>query len=294
MSEEALIRRLLAHHPSGAVRVGPGDDAAVVEVSGPLVVTTDSLVEDIHFRRGWLSPADLAWRLVRVNLSDLAAMGAQPHAALLSLVGSDDDFPEEFAAGLGAACADAGLALVGGNVSASPGPMRLTMTCTGVARTPLLRSGASAGDGVWVSGPLGLAGAGLAALLAGRPHADPEAVAAWRRPPNRVGVGRALVGRASACMDISDGLAADLPRMCAASGVGATVSVDAVPGRPATRLGAGEDYELLVTAAADVDLGDLGLTRIGRMQAGRALRFVDAAGRSVEPGPPFDHLGASE
>lgn len=293
MSEEALIRRLLAHHPSGAVRVGPGDDAAVVEVSGPLVVTTDSLVEDIHFRRGWLSPDDLAWRLVRVNLSDLAAMGAQPHAALLSLVGSDDDFPEEFAAGLGAACADAGLALVGGNVSASPGPMMLSMTCTGVAPAPLLRSGASAGDGVWVSGPLGLAGEGLAALLADRPHADPKAVAAWRRPPNRVGVGRALVGRASACMDISDGLAADLPRLCAASGVGATVFVDAVPGRPATRLCAGEDYELLVTAAADVDLGDLGLTRIGRMQAERTLRFVDAAGRPVQPGSPFDHLDAS-
>ncbi len=291
MNEASLIEGILRRCPTGPALVGPGDDAAVVEASGPVVITTDTLVEGVHFRRDWLSAAELAWRLVRVNLSDLAAMGAVPHTALLSLVGNPEDYPDEFAAGLGEALRSAGLILVGGNVSAGAGQLVLTLTATGVADRPLLRSGASVGDGLWVSGDLGLAGAGVAALSAGQPDSDPDAVAAWRRPPDRVEIGRALVGRASACMDLSDGLAADLPRLCKASSVGAVVAVDAVPGRQEYKLAAGEDYELLVAASPLEDLRDLGLTRIGQVETSGIVRFVNGRGESVNTGEGFDHFG---
>lgn len=295
MTEAALIELLVDSCPTGGdwVTVGPGDDAAVFEPGGPVVTTTDCLVEGVHFERHWLTPGQLAWRLVRVNLSDLAAMAATPMTALLSLVGGADDFPPQFAQGLGDALRSANLALIGGNISASPGPLMLSLTLTGTVDWPLLRSGAAAGDQLWVSGPLGLAGAGLTALLAGTPELEPDTVAAWRLPPDRVAVARGLGRSVSALMDLSDGLAADLPRLCTASGVGATVQVDAVPGHPTFRLAAGEDYELLAAAPSHQDLAGHGMTRIGSMDAAPGVRFVDADGAVVRPGPAFDHLGSA-
>ncbi len=293
MTEASLIKLLLKHSPTGGdwVTVGPGDDAAVFKPDGSVVATTDSLIEGVHFERGWLTPEDLAWRLVGVNLSDLAAMAAIPKTALLSLAGGPEDFTEGFAQGLGAALRSAGLALIGGNVSASPGPMMLTLAVTGTLDWPVLRSGAAVGDGLWVSGRLGRAGAGLAALMAGCEEQEPDVVTAWRRPPNRIDLARQLRRTVSSLMDLSDGLAADLPRLCEASGVGATVIVDDVPGHAAFKLTAGEDYELLAAAPSHQDLGDLGMTRIGQIEAAEGVRFVDADGDAVEPGPGFDHLG---
>lgn len=299
MTEQALIDRLLAASPPlpAPVQVGPGDDAAVLRLGGDaIVVTTDAQVEGVHFERPWLSPAELGARAILVAVSDLAAMGAAPVAAFVSLLGRPEDFPEAFARGLGEACAHAGVALAGGNVSA-PGPaggLVVDVTIVGRLDGPaaaLLRSGGRPGDTLYVSGPLGLARAGCRLLSAGRPDDDPVAVAAWRRPPLRLDLGAALrrTGRVHACMDLSDGLAADLPRLCAASGVGAEVRAQAVPGPPDDRLVGGEDYELLVAAPPGAGVEAMGLVPIGRLAEGAGVRWVDAGGRDLGALRGFDH-----
>ena len=265
-TEGALIELLLARAPTRArgLVVRAGDDAAHLrDGDGLRAVTTDSVVEGVHFQPGWLSAADLAHKAVAVNVSDLAAMGATPSLAWLSLVGPSGAFPDEFAVGLGDACREYGLVLAGGNVAGSPGPTVITLTCEGqLEGEPLLRRGVRPGDGLWVSGPLGLAALGLLALQRG--ESAPAAVDAFRRPRARVALGRRLAAlRADtgvhAAMDLSDGLVADLPRLCAASRVGSEIHVANVPGPlqvPAwagdartLALAGGEDYELLFSCA---------------------------------------------
>ncbi len=276
LGERGLIARITAVVPPApaAVVVGVGDDAAVVEPDrGKLTVaTTDALVERVHFDRAWCSPADVGHKALAVNLSDLAAMGAQPRHALLSLAlpaacpAPDVDAMLESLLALAGRCRTA---LIGGNVTLSPGPLVVGVTAVGSVgrRRVLTRGGARPGDVLYVSGRIGAAAAGLAALRGergGGPPAPDGCLARRRRPEPRVRLGMAL-GRnraARACIDLSDGLADAVRQLAAASGVGARIEADALPIDPQARawfdaagtdpivaaLAGGEDYELAFTA----------------------------------------------
>ena len=277
LGEAAVIERIRRRTPAPPdwVPTGIGDDAAVVEPArGALdVVTTDTLVEGIHFDRTFVAAADVGHRTLAVNLSDLAAMGATPRVAVLSLVlpgtlaVTDLDGMIE---GLLALASRHRIALVGGNVTRTPGPLVLGVTAVGAVRRRrvVARDGGRAGDGLWVTGAVGAAAAGLAALRQGHPSnavADPDledCVQRYRRPEPRVRIG-ALLGRnrvARAGIDLSDGLADGLRQLTRASGVGAVVDAAAIPVHPGARrwfvrdgvdpvdaaLRGGDDYELLI------------------------------------------------
>lgn len=289
----ALLRRLPASDARRGVTVGPGDDAAVVRAGGrPLVLTTDCLVEGVHFRRGWLAPAALGARAFAVSASDVAAMGAAPRWALLALeapAALPRAFLDAVARGFARAAGAAGAALVGGNLAAGP---HLALTAAVVGEAPgrvVTRAGARPGDRLYVTGALGAAGLAVRRLRRG-------AAARFPPTPRRHRAGIALARRASAMIDLSDGLAQDLGHLCRASDVGAVVRLDRVPVAPAVRraLGAGaaafattagEDYELLVALPPSVrPPGGLGcaLTHVGDVVAGRPeATFVDAHGRPV-------------
>lgn len=273
--------------------VGPGDDAAVLDGNA---WTVDALVEGVHFDAR-LSPADVGYKTIAVSASDLGAMGATPAWALLTLSlprPVDRAWVRRFAEGVGEACDAFGVALVGGDVTRSPGPRVITGTLGGPCPRPLLRSGGRPGDTLWVTGVPGLAGLGYTAAE------PPEtALAALRRPrpPVAFGVAVATAGLARAAMDLSDGLAVDLPRLCRASGTGAVVDPGALPDHPALagldpveRLRGGDDYELLLAAppGAEALLTALAaergvrLTAIGRLVAEPVLHLV---------GDPWPHAG---
>ena len=254
---------------------GIGDDAAVVEPArGALdVVTTDTLVEGVHFDRSFVSAADVGHRTLAVNLSDLAAMGATPRVAVLSLVlpgtlpAADLDGIIEGLLGLAASHR---VALVGGNVTRTHGPLVLGVTAVGAVRRRrvLTRGGGRPGDELWVTGAVGAAAAGLAALrqhsgTAAAPGPDlDDCIERYRRPEPRVRIGT-LLGRnrvARAGIDLSDGLADGLRQLAGASGVGVAVDAAAIPVHPGARrwfargggdpveaaLRGGDDYELLI------------------------------------------------
>jgi thiamine-monophosphate kinase len=268
------------------------DDAAVLETGGSAIVLThDMLVEGVHYLPD--DPAaDVAWKLVAVNLSDLAAKGARPMGVLLGFTLGDAAWDRAFADGLGLALRAFGISLLGGDTVSSPTRV-LGLTAIGqAARVPPYRSGASAGDQLWVSGTIGDAGAGLKALLEGCDA--PELVERYRNPRPRLEAGERLVPLVKAMMDVSDGLLIDTRRMAEASGCRATIELDSVPlseaylgYRGEARLEAataGDDYELLFAAAPDAgpailalseDLG-LPLTRIGAFAAGTGLALTEA------------------
>ncbi|HEV7431869.1 MAG TPA: thiamine-phosphate kinase [Steroidobacteraceae bacterium] len=280
--EQTLIERYFRH--LGAVRtdvvLGIGDDAALLRAlpGHELVQTTDVLVEQVHFLPG-SPPRSLGHRALAINLSDLAAMGASPAWALLSLTlpQIDESWLGEFAVGFGLLARTHQVALVGGNLSR--GPLTATVQLTGQVAdgTALRRSGARPGDEIWVSGTLGDASVGrrLPSGAAASGHAS------WLRarseyPTPRVALGEALRGIASACIDLSDGLLADLPRLCAASGCGAWLDVERLPLSTALRahsgasaweyaLAGGEDYELCVTTSP---------ARAGKLEAVAAQQGV--------------------
>ena len=280
-AEQALIARIRERLPRDPawVRLGIGDDAAVVEPERNAldVLTTDTLVEGVHWEPAFCSAADVGHKSLAVNLSDIAAMGATPRAALLSLsLPSDrrvewlDAFVETFAA---AAAANA-VAVVGGNVTSTPGPTVISVTVTGVVRPrrTLTRSGGRPGDTLFVTGSTGAA---LAGLLWLKEHASLEepsdaglagCVRRYRRPEPRLRVGQ-LFGRnraASACMDLSDGLADAVRQVAAASGTGARIVAEQLPVTEAalkvfqdsgrepirTAVEGGDDYELLLAIPA--------------------------------------------
>ena len=272
-SEAELIDRIRTALPPAPdwLIVGVGDDAAVVEpVRNRLdVLSVDALVEGIHFDRRFTPPDAIGHRAIAVNLSDLAAMGATPRLALLSMALPAllpiDDF-DRIVAAIARTSAGCGLHVVGGNLTRSPGPLMIDVSITGsVKRRQLLtRSGARAGDDVYVSGSIGGAAAGLGSLRAGDPPAaNDEAVARYLYPQPRIRLGTILARNraASACMDLSDGLADGLRQLAAASGVGMEVNADALPLDPGARtwfrdhgldpvaaaLSGGDDYELLFT-----------------------------------------------
>ena len=256
-AETAFIAALqgMALHPAAR---GLADDCAVLEVGGEnLILTHDMMVEGVHWLAGQ-DPADVAWKLLATNLSDLAAKGAEPIGVLLGYtLGADD---ARFAAGLGEALAHFGVPLLGGDTvrgtgGRSPGPQTLGLTALGRAtcRPVPSRSGACPGDSVWITGPVGAAMLGFEALQSGS-TADSTA---YRRPFPRLTEGRALAPLVTAMMDISDGLLLDARRMAEASGVTIALDPALIPlpaGLPPERTRAaitwGDDYELLFTLPA--------------------------------------------
>lgn len=266
------------------------DDAALLD---GLVLTHDTIVEGVHF----LShdpPASVAAKLVAVNLSDLAAKGARPRAMMLSLaMDADAGWDAAFLGGIAAAQARWGCALIGGDTvalpPAAPRVLGLTMIGTAGARTPG-RDGARPGDGLWLAGTLGDAGAGLA-LLQGDAKAEGPLVDAYRTPRPWLAAGQALAPQARAMMDVSDGLLIDALRMAEASGVALAIDLSLLPLSPAfvalrgedraARLfaaSAGDDYALLA-AVADADAGAAraaGFVPIGSVVQGAGVMLSDA------------------
>ena len=246
MDELAFIAALtaLATHPAArSLR----DDAAVIELGGEaLILTHDAMAEGVHFLSGQ-DPADIAWKLVATNLSDLAAKGAEPLGVLLGYqLGADD---ARFVVGLRAVLDHYQVPLLGGDTISASGPQVLGLTALGRAthRPVPSRSGAQVGDAVWITGPVGAALLGFEALKAGRGDS-----LAYRRPIALLAEGRALVPQVSAMMDVSDGLLLDAARLAAASGVTIKLDSAAVPiATPEARRGAalrwGDDYQLLFT-----------------------------------------------
>jgi len=302
LTETALIERYF--RSCGAQRadvtLGIGDDAALLSVpaGSELVAATDTLVAGVHFPAG-SPPASIGHRALAVNLSDLAAMGARPAWALLALTlpEAQENWVEEFAAGLAALLREHRVALVGGDTTR--GPLTVTVQLLGLVPqgTALRRSGAAAGEALFVSGTPGDAAAGLA-LEQGRMQAPPE----WRTylrerflwPSPRVALGEGLRGYASACIDVSDGLLGDAGKLAQASGVAAEISFAALPLSQALRgaldeerarmlaLSGGDDYELCfaVPAArvaqlhADLPPQRWGYTQIGTLREGSGARVV--------------------
>ncbi|MCC6850049.1 MAG: thiamine-phosphate kinase [Deltaproteobacteria bacterium] len=306
VGEVALLEEISRLVPARAgVIVGPGDDAAVVARSShPLLLTTDALVEGVHFRRPWLSGWELGRRGFHVAASDVAAMGGRVRAVLLAIAAPPTWPAAELRGvvrGVRAAAARAGGALAGGNL-ATARELSLTVTVLGDAPArPVLRSGARIGDDVWVTGSLGGAAFGLRLLLrARRLPAGETARRWWRRPVARLRAGEALAaaGIPTAMMDLSDGLAIDAGRLVRGSGRRVVIEAERLPlarclaglaPAAARRLAlvGGEDYELLFTAAprqraalARLHAG-VAFTRIGTVAAGRGLVVLDGAGRPL-------------
>lgn len=283
VGEHALLARILARlpRPSSSVLVGPGDDAAVLAPARNqrLVVTTDAVVEGVHFSRAYSTPADIGHKALAVNLSDLAAMAATPRWVVLSLVLPGSTLVgdvEDLVAGLAALAVRQGVSVVGGNITRSDGPMVVDITAGGevAPRRWLTRSGALAGHEIYVSGAIGAAAAGLEMLAAASQEsglgdqgsARAACIARHRRPEPRVRLGMAM-GRARAAraaMDLSDGLADALRQVAAASGVGLRIDAELLPIDPAARewwtsrgvdpvtaaVRGGDDYELLFAVPA--------------------------------------------
>jgi thiamine-monophosphate kinase len=328
--EDALVRAIRAlTGDAGAeagVRVGIGDDCAVLEPrpGAVLLATTDLLVEDVHFRRRWAEPADIGWKSIAVNLSDIAAMGGRPRWALVALAcpeGTSGAEIEAFYEGALALARAHDVTIVGGDTSASPAGWIVNVTLLGDAVQPRLRSTAGAGDAVAVTGALGRSAAGLAVLERGSAPGGvgaahlAEVTAAHLRPRPRVREGEwlAAAGGVTAMMDVSDGLGIDLPRLLAESGAGARVDVDRLPIDAATQAvaaalgadptawatGGGEDYELLLTCdSATLEQLQRGLaeacgtrlTPIGEISAGARLVRWLARGQEVTVARGFEHF----
>lgn len=278
---------------------GIGDDAAVLAVppGAMLVAALDTLVEGRHFLPG-SPPGSVGHRALAVNLSDLAAMGADPAWYLLSLTlpEVDEAWLAGFATGLRALARASGIVLVGGDTTR--GPLAIAVQVLGLARPGqvLLRNGARPGDLLFVSGAPGEAAAGLAIEMAGAPEhpASAHLLERFRFPVPRIALGRALRGFASACIDVSDGLAADAARLAAASGCGVRIEAAQLPLGPELRaasgeelalvqaLSGGDDYELCFTVPAERVAGLAGrlaqagcaATCVGVIEAGPGLRLV--------------------
>lgn len=329
LSEDALIeavsRVLSGDHPG--VVLGIGDDAALVAPGvGEGVLTTDLLVEGIHFETDRIAARDLGAKAITVNVSDVAAMAGSPRYALVGLaLGPDVDraWVVELAGGMREACDRYAVALVGGDMNRAP------VTCIAVTLVgevapgrAVTRGGASPGDRIVVTGALGGAGGGFALSRASRAVLSRAVAGGWgrplldafQRPIARVGEAAVLAAAgATAMMDLSDGIAKDLPRLCRRSGVGAEIDLDAVPIDPALRegaadlgldalataLGGGEDYELVATlpagavAAARARLAeafDVALTEIGRIVEGDAVVGVRDGDAAPLPATGWDHF----
>ena len=314
-AEDSLIARYFQPLATDPGAFGLGDDAAILKSLGDdLVVTTDAIVEGVHFLPD--DPADsIARKALRVNLSDLAAKGATPAGFVLTLAlrGADDGWLAPFARGLGVDATAFGCPLLGGDTVSTPGPLMISITAFG--RVPegrmIHRLGARPGDRVVVSGTIGDATLGLAILKGGAVAAglaDDAAgremlVGRYRVPQPRSALAKAVREHASAAMDVSDGLAGDLAKLCAASGVSAVIDATGVPlsapaagllARGTVGIGAllsgGDDYEVLCTVpenrydafAQAARQAGVAVTPIGTVIAGTsAPSFLDGQGREI-------------
>jgi thiamine-monophosphate kinase len=312
LDEFERIRRFYAPL-AGPGGLGLRDDAALVDCRAGrrLVVTADAIVEGVHYLPE--DPPDLvARKLLRVNLSDLAAMAARPLHYLLTTAlpaAHGAEWLADFTRGLGEDQRRFGIDLLGGDSVATPGPAALSLTAIGevAAGMEVRRSGARPGDLVWVSGSIGDAFLGLTLLRGAYPELAPEhraaLVARFRIPDPRVELGLRVGGIARAMIDVSDGVIADIGHICEASHVAAVVELEALPLSPAARIivdgdpalrmrlaGGGDDYELLFTAppGSTSAIGELSamlglpITRIGGIERGEGIRLVDAKGRTLQ------------
>ncbi|NNE05627.1 MAG: thiamine-phosphate kinase [Xanthomonadales bacterium] len=306
MTEFNLIERLRqwVSMPAPGVVTGIGDDAAVltVEPGFELLASSDWLIGEVHF---FITdpPALVGYKALAVNLSDMAAMGAIPRWALLNISAPAQELKwiEEVAAGVVELAEQEGVVLVGGDTSVGQHAVSVTMLGLVEQGRALLRSGAKPGDLVVVSGKTGEAAYALEAIRKGD-EPPSEALHRLQQPRPRIALGRALVGKASACIDISDGLLADLGHIATASSCGATVKLNKLPTSslletlPAQRrwemqLGGGDDYELCFTVPQDrmAELTHLSaqlnleLTVIGVMDEEPGVKCIDPAGRRWEP-----------
>lgn len=293
-----------------AAALGLGDDAAVLDPPPgcQLVLACDTLVAGVHFREGD-APEIAAARAMRSNLSDMAAMGADPIGYLSALTWPreiDPAWRDAFVAGLTAEQDMFAVPLLGGDTTSTPGPMTVTLTLIGTVPqgAALTRAGASPGDDLWVSGTIGDAVLGLAALE-GEGGVPRDLARRYERPEPRLALGRALRGLASAVIDISDGLVADAGHIAQASGLGLAIEAGAVPLSEAARtwldtagpgglarlVTGGDDYELLFTAPpgcrgaiAALAPEEAPLTRIGHAEAGSGVICRDASGAVLDVG----------
>jgi len=316
-SEFDLIKRYFSRHAASAV-LGVGDDCALVQAKPgmTLAMTTDMLLEGTHFRAG-SDARRLGHKSLAVNLSDLAAMGADPRWALLSLAlpAADESWLDAFTAGFYLLAGRYGVELIGGDTTRGP----LTVSLTLIGEVPvdlaLRRDGARVGDDVWVSGATGEAALALAHLSGRIELAEPfrsRCIERLEAPEPRVDLGGRLRGLANSAIDVSDGLLADLGHVLEQSGVGAEVSYERIPRAPGIAacsdyalalecvLSGGDDYELLFTApprlrdelqAVAADIG-LALARIGSIVAGKPVAVLrDAKGNPITVSRPgFDHF----
>jgi thiamine-monophosphate kinase len=309
-AEDSLIAHYFQPLATDPGAFGLGDDAAILKAQGEdIVVTTDAIVEGVHFLPD--DPPDtIARKALRVNLSDLAAKGAAPAGFVLTLAlrQADDAWLEPFARGLGEDAALFGCPLLGGDTVSTPGPLMISITAFG--RVPsgkmIHRSGAKPGDRVVVSGTIGDAALGLG-LLKGGTLADAAAkqmlVGRYRLPQPRNALAMAVRDHAHAAMDVSDGLAGDLAKLCAASGVSAVIDTHSIPLSPAAAtlcasgaagieaiLSGGDDYEILCAIpenhlnafAQAAGLAGVAVSSIGSIIAGSSVpRFLDQQGREI-------------
>ncbi len=323
--EDSLIARYFKPLATDPGAFGLTDDAAILKALGEdIVVTTDAIVEGVHFLAD--DPADtVARKALRVNLSDLAAKGATPAGFVLTLAlrRVDDDWLAAFAGGLGADAAEFNCPLLGGDTVSTPGPLMVSITAFG--RVPLgkmvHRSGARPGDHVVVTGTIGNSALGLnilrkgsvAAALAGDIASREMLVGRYRVPEPRNALALAVRAHALAAMDVSDGLAGDLAKLCAASGVSAVIDVPAIPMSSAASaalaagavsmseiVSGGDDYELLCAIPQDAfeefiraaEAAGVAASPIGTIIAGASVpKFLDAEGRELSlPRTSYSHF----
>lgn len=299
-----------------SVRVGPGDDCAIVRGEG-IALSVDMSVEGVHFERAWLEPEEIGYRAAAAALSDLAAVAATPIGMLVALASPADDAHDvapRVMEGARAAAAGAKAILLGGDVTRTSGPMVVDVVVVGNAMRPALRRGARPGDSLWVTGELGAAAAAVHAWKSGR-QPEPASRLAFALPTPRTAEAAWLASRGAvdALIDLSDGLAGDVGHIAAASGVKIIIDASSIPIHPTAHLGAadqeealrlaisgGEDYELCFAAppGAVERIGDLfmntfglQLTCVGTVHEGSGLLMRDYSGRLDElRHTGFNHL----
>lgn len=310
MGEFELLARVRERlpQPGPRVRLGSGDDAAIAVPDGATATSVDALVDDVHFRRQWSSPAQIGAKALAVSLSDLAAMGAEPGEAYVVLgvpADLDEDGCLEVLDGMAALAAQTGTTLAGGDVTRAP-VLTLAMTVVGHAKRAedfVTRAGARPGDALVVTGELGGAAAGLR-LLEGGDRQQPDLIARQLEPKPRLAEGRMLAeAGATAMIDLSDGLGGDARHIAKTSGVGLRIDAATLPIAPGVAevaeasgldplplaVSGGEDYELLATIPPD-RLEAIQLTRIGEVVAGEGVEIRLPGGELLEPSG-FDQLG---
>jgi len=319
MTEFDLIRDLLAKvntpgtGDDTGVWLGAGVDAAVLD-AGRVVMSTDLTVEDVHFRRSWVSFAEAGARAVAAAASDLAAMAATPVAVLISLAVAPLEaraIVSELGDGFKAALSELGAPLVGGDLSASPGPVLIDVTAVGAAEEPVTRSGAHPGDEIWVTGVLGGSAGAVRAWREGV-EPSPGLRASFVQPKARIEEARWLADQIQvyAMIDLSDGLAGDAGHLAAASGVCIVLDPRLVPVHPdldgedgrSLAMSGGEDYELCFVSPPDVTVRrsdefqerfGIELTLVGHVEAGTGVEILDVGGGQDSTTGGFDHFSSS-